>query len=575
MLAPWILRALGDLPGTPAVTTRSAAALAVASPDPRTRREAAFTLARIGTLDDAAALIPLLRDEDPVVVHTGVEALVRLQAVEDCLAVVDNPEAPDAARAAALRVLGRLANPVTVDALIERLGREKAPERRAGLITALCRLHFVEGPWRGDSWGTRPDTRGPFYQPESWLESPAVLRALKQTLATASAPEAAWIGREMARHRIPAGDALGVLLERAATDPALLPAVAAQLAEADSTPAEAVPLLIRAATEEATPDAARAQAVIALARTPRPDAWQAILRGLPQVQRTRTENNLAEKARTAVASAPGLDQMHGLLEAEAARLDAETSPGAEALLMRVAAAKTSSPEARAAANLALDAGWATPARRIQILKAAAQIRDASRAAQFVDALTDADPAVAAAAADTVKRLKIDPAKFAAEAQSPKVGDLGVNEVLESVLTTRGDAARGELLFTQSGCNGCHTVRDGEPLRGPYLGTIAKTYRRRELAEAILVPNKTLAQGFITHHFELKDGSEVDGFVVQEAADAVTIRTVTAQEQRIPLDTIQRREKQERSLMPEGLTAGLTVHQLASLLDYLEALSAAP
>ncbi|MBN8246258.1 MAG: HEAT repeat domain-containing protein [Verrucomicrobia bacterium] len=575
LLAPWILRALGDLPGTPAATTRTAVVLAVTSPDPRTRREAAYALARIGTMDDAAALIPLLRDDDPVVVHTGVEALVRLRAVEDCLAVVDDAEAPDTARAGALRVLGRLANPVTVDALIERLGREKAPERRAGLITALCRLHFVEGPWRGDSWGTRPDTRGPFYQPEPWLESPAVLRTLKQTLAAASALEATWIGREMARHRIPAGDALGVLLERAATDPALLPAIAAQLAEAESTPSEAVPLLIQAATGDATPDAARAQAVIALARTSQPEAWQAILRGLPQVQKTRTENNLAEKARTAVATAPGLDQVHGLLESEAARLDSETSPGAEALLLRVASARSSSPEARASANRALDAGWATPARRVQILKAAAQVRDASRAAQFVAALTDPDPAVAAAAADTIKRLKIDPAKVADDAQSPKIGDLGVAGVVEAVLTTRGDSARGELLFGQAGCNGCHTVRTGEPLRGPYLGTIAKTYRRRELAEAILIPNKTLAQGFITHHFELKDGSEVDGFVVQEAADAVTIRTVTAEEQRIPLDTIQRREKQERSLMPEGLTAGWTVTEFASLLDYLESLSTTP
>jgi len=267
--------------------------------------------------------------------------------------------------------------------------------------------------------------------------------------------------------------------------------------------------------------------------------------------------------------------VHGELEAAAARLDGEPSVLAEGLLLRVASAKGSSPEARASANRDLDAGWAIPARRIQVLKAAAQVREASRAAQFVAALEDPDPVVAAAAADTVKRLKIDPAKFAAEAHSPKVGDLAVDGVLEAVLSTRGDGARGELLFAQAGCNGCHTVRADEPLKGAYLGTIAKTYRRRDLAEAILVPNKTLAQGFITHHFELKDGSEVDGFVVQEAADAVTIRTVTAQEQRIPLDTIQRREKQERSLMPEGLAGGLTVHQFASLLDYLEGISMPP
>ena len=110
------------------------------------------------------------------------------------------------------------------------------------------------------------------------------------------------------------------------------------------------------------------------------------------------------------------------------------------------------------------------------------------------------------------------------------------------------------------------------LKGPFLGTIATIYKRRELAEAILVPNKTIAQGFVANHFELKDGTELDAFVVREAADAVTVRTVAAVEQTIPVGQIVRREKQEKSLMPEGLAATLTVRDFASLLDYLEGLS---
>ena len=70
----------------------------------------------------------------------------------------------------------------------------------------------------------------------------------------------------------------------------------------------------------------------------------------------------------------------------------------------------------------------------------------------------------------------------------------------------------------------------------------------------------------------KDGTELDAFVVQEAADAVTVRTVTAQEQRIPIAQIARREKLPRSLMPEGLVAEAPVRDLASILDYLEALA---
>jgi putative heme-binding domain-containing protein len=275
-----------------------------------------------------------------------------------------------------------------------------------------------------------------------------------------------------------------------------------------------------------------------------------------------------------VNNAGKLDQVHAVFEEVAPKLDGAASQLAEGFLLKLAARKVGAPEAREAAAKSLDAGWADAKRRVQILKAAAQVGDASRATQFVAALDDADADVAKAAQETVKRLKLDPEKFRAEAAAPKVGDLSVEAVLTQVLATRGEVVRGEQLFAQVGCNGCHTVKADEPLKGPFLGTIAVTYKRRELAEAILVPNKTLAQGFVANHFELKDGTELDGFVVREAADAVTIRTITAQEQTLAVKDIAKREKQEKSLMPEGLAAGLTVKEFASLLDYLEALSKA-
>ena len=54
----------------------------------------------------------------------------------------------------------------------------------------------------------------------------------------------------------------------------------------------------------------------------------------------------------------------------------------------------------------------------------------------------------------------------------------------------------------------------------------------------------------------------------------TVRTIAAIEQTVPVAQIARREKQQRSLMPEGLASGLTVRELASLLDYLEQLPGA-
>lgn len=570
-VAPWALRALGDLPDPSKAPAKKVVA-ALASQDPVARREAAIALARLQLAQHARALFPLLADADPVVAHTAVQSVVALQPVKEAFAALDAAKTSEAVRRGLLRALQSWHRDDVVDGLVQRLGRQPDAAHRQGLITALCRLHHVDGPWKGDSWGTRPDTRGPYYQPETWAASPRILAALQAAIENAGPDESAFLGRELSRHRIQSVAAVRKLLALAERDASLLPSVAAQLASEESLPPEAVPLLARAATLDGVPDAARAQAVQALARTDKPDAWRAVLSGLPRVLATKSENQQAEKARNAFLNSPHLDARVDVLAEAAERVAGEPSLWAEAALLKVAGRKAGSPEARALASRSLDAGWTRTARRVQVLKAAALAGDTTRATQFVAALADADPAVAAAAKATVQRLKIDPARVAVEAGQAKVGSLPAEAAMDAAVASKGDAARGEQLFAQVGCNGCHTVRQDEPLKGPYLGHIAKTYKRRELAEAILLPNKTLAQGFVTQHIELKDGTELDAFVVQEAADAVTVRTVSAQEQRIPLAQVARREKLPRSLMPEGLVAELPVRDLASILDYLEALA---
>ena len=91
--------------------------------------------------------------------------------------------------------LQRMHQMPVVEGLIRRLESESAITRRAGILTALCRLHSQEGVWKGDSWGTRPDTRGPYYQPETWNGTLAVVTTLRGLLNRADSTEAAFIGR--------------------------------------------------------------------------------------------------------------------------------------------------------------------------------------------------------------------------------------------------------------------------------------------------------------------------------------------------------------------------------------------
>ena len=49
------------------------------------------------------------------------------------------------------------------------------------------------------------------------------------------------------------------------------------------------------------------------------------------------------------------------------------------------------------------------------------------------------------------------------------------DITVAVVKLKGDAKRGEQLFTQQGCIACHTVKVTDPLSGPYLGNIVETY----------------------------------------------------------------------------------------------------
>ncbi len=63
-----------------------------------------------------------------------------------------------------------------------------------------------------------------------------------------------------------------------------------------------------------------------------------------------------------------------------------------------------------------------------------------------------------------------------------------------------------------------------------------------------------------------------GFVTDEAGDTVTLRDIAAQEHTFKKADIKQRTTIPTSLMPPGLMLDFTVHEMASLLDFLEELA---
>lgn len=81
----------------------------------------------------------------------------------------------------------------------------------------------------------------------------------------------------------------------------------------------------------------------------------------------------------------------------------------------------------------------------------------------------------------------------------------------------------------------------------------------------------IAQGFQTQWFEMKDEAVYEGFATGEQDGQIELRNVAGLVFRIASNEVVRRGLRPTSMMPEGLAANLTIHELASLITHLESL----
>ncbi|XOV70648.1 MAG: discoidin domain-containing protein [Verrucomicrobiota bacterium] len=575
-LQAFVLRALGDMglnlrtQGVSGPVEAAVFETGMDSDDPRTRLEAIIAATHQGRLNTAGLIAASLGHEDGVIAHTAFRSLAELGASEACFAVLDSASSSNAQKQGASFALMRMHESDVVEGLISRLQDPGKISIKPHLLSALCRLYHQEAEWKGDSWGTRPDTRGPYYQLDTWGQSERILEALKQELASAGPEQAALLISEMNRNRIQSNEALERIIDLATEDASHVGAAVSQLAAIDDIPAKAVPLLIKAANNPLASPAVLSQSIAGLAKTRHSSALNAMLTAMSTLQNAEGSDKEQAAGRSAFLGSALLVDQHEQLEKLAAEdLKSPAAKWANAGLLALAERKNIGPEITTHVRKAIDLGWQEADRRVLLMNTAALLRNHYLDARIQASMNDFDPDIADAAKSAARRLRI-PAP--GEDNTSKIGDLTPEKALEQVASFKGDIALGEAVFLRAACATCHTVSQDQKQKGPYLGNIANTYRRNDLALSILDPNKTIAQGFATNFLHLKDGRELTGFVVNEAGDQVVLRDILAQEHNIEKRDIQERRTLETSIMPEGLMAGFSVKEMASLLDYLENLS---
>ena len=133
---------------------------------------------------------------------------------------------------------------------------------------------------------------------------------------------------------------------------------------------------------------------------------------------------------------------------------------------------------------------------------------------------------------------------------------------------KGDPKIGAKLYDEKGCPVCHSLKPSEKLKGPYLGQIGGIMSKDQIAESILKPNASLAQGFRTMLIMAKEDKSYVGFVSKETADKVEIINIAGHVFSINTADIISREELETSSMPLGLVNSLTFEEFAALTTFL-------
>jgi putative membrane-bound dehydrogenase-like protein len=116
------------------------------------------------------------------------------------------------------------------------------------------------------------------------------------------------------------------------------------------------------------------------------------------------------------------------------------------------------------------------------------------------------------------------------------------------------------------CAQCHRLGNDGARIGPELTGAGKNGIHYFL-ENILDPNAVIGVDFQMTTVETKDGDVISGLLLNESADALTLRTV-ANEEKVAKNTIARRSTSDKSLMPEGLLEALPQREQIELLKYL-------
>lgn len=137
----------------------------------------------------------------------------------------------------------------------------------------------------------------------------------------------------------------------------------------------------------------------------------------------------------------------------------------------------------------------------------------------------------------------------------------------------GSVRSGRSIFFQSQtaqCIRCHGYDDMGGTAGPHLNGVANRISRTQILEALIEPSKRLAPGYGFVQLTLKDGTAVNGTLMEETDKGLVIKEASKPERLIPNEEISER-KNSPSSMPD-MKAILSKREIRDLVSFVSTMT---
>lgn len=541
---------LKDVPEAPFVK-------ALKDPNPRVQVQALNALARLRADKSAPAILAasaswnldpstLGKGEGHIVPHTGIKALVAMDASSACLAAIENP----ATRRVALRALQEMSQPKVVDALISVAKKSADPSVLEGVLGTLARLYHQEKPWDlKDWWSTRPDDRGPYYAPIEWQATPRIQAAIEENFGKLPENRRTEFIALLNRNRLPVSK-----LKLAGLDPLVLALGVEQPSETDLV------LLSDAAKDKTRPWEQRTEAYQVIRKAPLNLQTPVRIKVLGAWLEQNAHAQVAQHVTDFVNETGRGNEIESLIAIGKSGTENESRVSWQALVTVL-----NSPLAKDGPKQQVRKRLAEMPMEVGFFLAIADLKATGFEAQITAGInSDNDKTIHAA--EAAKKAGTSSTKAGL-----KVAEMKPEEVTDYALKNKGDPATGARLYVAQGCIACHAVDAAAVQKGPYLGAAGAKFQRDYLIESILAPNAVVAQGFQTESFVMNDGTAHMGFVTKEQDGVIEIRDIAGQVKSIRREQVKQEQTLPASMMPPGLGGSLSIEDFTSLIEYLVSL----